>query len=76
MTGPRPQGCLAPGLALGGALALAGCAIISARPDERCARWRLVLEPRVTAMVGEDGSVKPMAALTARPVCVKPRTAS
>ena len=49
-------------------LALAGCVTTPG------CHWRLVVEPRATASVVLGGDLKPGASLTARPLCLAPRT--
>lgn len=52
---------------LAGALLLDGCATTAG------CRWHLQLEPRVTASADGRHPVRPVASITARPVCLPPR---
>ena len=50
--------------AVAAALPLAGCATTPG------CRWRLILEPRVTASADGHHAVRPIGSVSARPVCV------
>lgn len=69
-------GRLAAGAGLACAVPLAGCATTVVRSEERCSRYRIALEPRLTVSVGLDGRPKPIVALTTRPVCTHRERAS